>query len=558
MHGAVLIKSNRSDILWLDENLAMNYTVWNDIYGVWPSGPGSAGVFDNLGGTFTSPPAAVAVGENGLEVFGLGMDYALYHKSYDAQADANGQHWSPDWENLGGNLSCTPVVLAPASDRIDVFALGADQGMVHRTRTGTSWSAWQELGGCFTSEPVVLPLGTDAFDIFARGADFLIYQAKLTPAGMSDWEPLGGGLLREPTAASAPAAVRAGDDIYVFVVGIDQAIWFTRFDGTVWKPWSSLGGTFVSQPVATALVPASDVLAGAAARFRIDVFAVQAPDQSVWSNVLTAQGWRGWSPIDALGGQPGPGKLACAPSVITVDRAISVVAPPPAHFQVLEPDLDGTLHLRHFDGTLWTRWDVGPQYRLPSAYVFTIDSFGITDTMAAHNDTDTVTATLSVGAWPAPALSYQAGDVDNGEHQLFTNVQFPLTNVDLCEPALMSWSIVNADNSAVEKVAVTIMVKAAEDMINDGFKALLGPIGSLGGALASAVLDEGLAFAFGGCDGVVAVGSASFATGRLLQQAVILAPSGQLTGSVPYTGSNSNFGCGNSHYTVNWSIQRAG
>ena len=171
MHGAVLIKSNRSDILWLDENLAMNYTVWNDIYGVWPSGPGSTGVFDNLGGTFTSPPAAVAVGENGLEVFGLGTDYALYHKSYDARADANGQHWSPDWEDLGGNLSCTPVILAPAPGRIDVFALGADQGMVHRTRTGTTWSAWQELGGCFASEPVVLPLGTDTFDIFARGAD---------------------------------------------------------------------------------------------------------------------------------------------------------------------------------------------------------------------------------------------------------------------------------------------------------------------------------------------------------------------------------------------------
>jgi len=46
-------------------------------------------------------------------------------------------------------------------------------------------------------------------------------------------------------------------------------------------------------------------------------------------------------------------------------------------------------------------------------------------------------------------------------------------------------------------------------------------------------------------------------TGRLLQQAVIAASSGKLTGSVPYTGANSNFGCGACHYTVSWSIQRA-
>jgi hypothetical protein len=111
----------------------------------------------------------------------------------------------------------------------------------------------------------------------------------------------------------------------------------------------------------------------------------------------------------------------------------------------------------------------------------------------------------------------------------------------------MSWPVINADNSAAAENVATSMTKAAEDMINDGIQARLGPIGSLGGAIAGAALDEGLAFAFGGGDAVVAAGSQPLVTGRLLQQAVIAAPPGKLTGSVPDTGANSNFGCGAFH-----------
>ena len=121
---------------------------------------------------------------------------------------------------------------------------------------------------------MVLPAGPDTFDIFARGPDFLIYHSELTAGGHSDWAALGGGLLREPIAASAPAAVRMNNVLYVFVVAADQAIWFTWFDGKVWKPWSSLGGTFISEPVAFALFPPIDAVLGSS--HRIDVFGVHA------------------------------------------------------------------------------------------------------------------------------------------------------------------------------------------------------------------------------------------------------------------------------------------
>jgi hypothetical protein len=554
MRGVVLVPGARSDVLWLDENLAMNYATFNDL-GVWPEHP-AEGVTPAqfLGGTFASPPAAVALGADRLEVFGLGTDYVLYHKSFNAL----GNQWSASWENLGGDLTSTPVAVSTAADRVDIFALGPDQGMLRRTRTGNVWSAWEELGGCFTSAPVVLPASADTFDIFARGPDFLTYQSKLTAESHSDWAALGGGLLREPIAASAPAAVRVHDELYVFVVAADWAIWFTRFDGTVWKPWSSMGGTFVSEPVAIALFPQIDQT-GTGSR-RIDVFGVHSGDHALLHNWLDqggwhAQGWHGWQadsdgPTDALP----KGRYACAPGISAPDPAPTPVSAPPDHFRVVVPELDGTIHARQFNGTFWTRWDVGPRYRLPSTYLFSLDSVDIHNTMSAHNDTDVAAATLGVGARVPQSSSYHMGDLNSGLQLLWYNLQFGPDTVELCEPVILSWSIVNSGNSLV----ASILTKATEDVVNDALKDVVPVLGSIGGAIASAVLDSGLAFAFGGCDGIVAVGAASYPSGRILQEAVLQSPGRKFTGSTPYTGSNSNFGCGNSHYTVNWSIQLTG
>lgn len=563
MRGVVLVPGDRSDVLWLDRDLAMNHATFKDL-GVWPANPlDPPGVFEHLGGTFAGPPAAVALGADRLEVFGLGSDYALYHKSYNVQADATGNHWSPEWEDLGGDLTSTPAAVSTATNRVDIFALGPDQGMLYRTRTGTAWSAWKELGGCFTSAPVILPVGSDTFDIFARGPDFLVYQSRLTAEGQSDWAALGGGLLREPIAASAPAAVRVHDELYVFVVGADWAMWFTRFDGTVWKPWSSLGGTFVSEPVVIALFPQIDQI-GTGSR-RIDLFGVQSGDHALLHNWLDQggwrdQGWQGWhddsdGPTDALA----KGRYACAPGISAPDPALTPLSAPPEHFQVVVPDLDGTIHLRQFNGTSWTRWDGGPRYRLPSSYLFSLDSVDIHNTMSAVNDTDVAAATLSVGARVPQSSSYYMGDVNSGPGQMYQKLQFGPDTVELCEPAMLSWSIVNSGNSWI----VSILVKATEDFANDWIKKGIGNgdptlLGSIFGAFFSAVLESAFGFAMGGCDGIVAVGAVPYPNGRVLQKAVLQSSGRKLTGSTLYEGKNSKFGCGNSHYTINWSIQLTG
>jgi hypothetical protein len=446
MRDVLLVPSNRLDILCLGEVFDMYYTDWNNIEGVWPTTPGTPGAAESLGGTFASPPAAVAVGSDNLEVFGLGLDYAVYHKSYDAAKLVNGSHWSPAWERLGGNFTCTPVVVSDSDTRIDLFGLDLDHSMVHRTRNGATWTDWEALGGCFASPPVVLSAGGGKFDIFARGADFMVYHLILDPSVPGAWALLGGGLLAEPTAASAPAAVRIRDRLYVFVVGADGAMWRTWFDGKLWKPWTSIGvpfvgGTFVSEPAVTALfskqaslggftgggnalptsIPASPgvaaTISGAAiaAPGRIDVFAAGS-DHTLWHNWLDQTGWQAnWV---SLGGS-----LDCAPSVVAPNNVgLTVFSMPPVHFNMALP-VGREIHLLSFDGTNWTHWDHGPMFKSPSSFHFSITGVEIDHLRSAHTDTDYATASFAVGKWPLQTASWTMGNVGTGGQQL--NFNFP-------------------------------------------------------------------------------------------------------------------------------------
>jgi hypothetical protein len=331
------------------------------------------------------------VGLNRLDVFGLGLDYGVYHKVYDASSNS----WSSDWENLGGNLTSTPVAASTAGNRIDLFGIGLDQGMLHRAWDGSSWTDWEQLGGRFTSLPVILPAGS-GFDIFARGLDFMVYHTSCMPNVAGDWGLLGGPLLGAPAVASAPAAIRTRESMFVFVTGADGAIWYIRFDGKVWKPWTAIGYaqkaipgqqdavSFVSEPVVTA---PSDFTGS---EHLVDVFAVGS-DRALWHGWLDSTGWHGQT--DSGGNETGDwqrveGSFACAPSII---------AGFPSSFRVVEPNTDGKIHLLAYDGTVWHRWDRGPNFRLPSSYTFSVDTVEIRDTRALHEDTDHATATLSVG-----------------------------------------------------------------------------------------------------------------------------------------------------------------
>ncbi|MGH2771263.1 MAG: M43 family zinc metalloprotease, partial [Actinomycetota bacterium] len=60
--------------------------------------------WEPLGGAFTSPPEVTSWGPNRLDIFALGADNQMYHKAWDGA-------WVPsptDWESLGGVFMPSP------------------------------------------------------------------------------------------------------------------------------------------------------------------------------------------------------------------------------------------------------------------------------------------------------------------------------------------------------------------------------------------------------------------------------------------------------------------
>jgi hypothetical protein len=94
---------------------------------------------ESLGGVLSSSPAAVSWGPNRIDVFAQGADGGLLHQYW------NGSTWG--WESLGGGvLSSPPAAVSWGPNRIDVFAQGQDNALVHRYWNGSSWGVWESLG----------------------------------------------------------------------------------------------------------------------------------------------------------------------------------------------------------------------------------------------------------------------------------------------------------------------------------------------------------------------------------------------------------------------------
>ena len=80
---------------------------------------------------------AVSWGPDRIDLFWVGEDRALMHRSLDGSA------WSAD-ESLGGELTGTPAVSSSGADRIDVFAAGRDGRLWHRWWNGSEWVSWRQ------------------------------------------------------------------------------------------------------------------------------------------------------------------------------------------------------------------------------------------------------------------------------------------------------------------------------------------------------------------------------------------------------------------------------
>jgi hypothetical protein len=280
--SVVAWRPNTLDVFGIGLDNALWHTRWNG--SAWEQD------WDPLGGQFISNPVAVPSQER-IDAFGVGPDKAIWHNYTDVSG------WRKSWESLGGLFISKPAAVSWGPDRIDVFGIGLDNALWHNFWNGSSWQGgWNSLGGRFISNPAAVAWGPNRIDVFAVGTDLAIYHyawdgSTWTPASGED---LGGGFDGDP------AVVACGPGrLDVFGRGLNDAVWHRGWNGGWDQNWVQIGAAVGADPVAVSWGPD-----------RIDLF-LRSANLSLLHNSWNGSAWQQW---DNLGGQSPslPAAACCA------------------------------------------------------------------------------------------------------------------------------------------------------------------------------------------------------------------------------------------------------
>jgi len=184
---------DRSIYIASQETSAEHGLVWSDW--VW------------LKGNFASSPKVSAVTmADGMSVLTVrAMDKSFYMKKQSN--DVDGVEWGM-WDPVGGLWSSGPTVLSPNSDTLDLFGLGLDMSVWHKVYSSNSdgemfWSAPECLQGRFSASVSVAKDTSGQMHVFTRGFDQAIWYKSQSPdannvAEWGNWTSLGGAMLHYP------------------------------------------------------------------------------------------------------------------------------------------------------------------------------------------------------------------------------------------------------------------------------------------------------------------------------------------------------------------------
>jgi SpoIID/LytB domain protein len=260
--------------------------------------------WESLGGALASGPGATSWAGGRIDVFAQGAGNSLVHRWFDGQ-------WR-GFETLPGTITAAPAASSQGLNQLDVFVRGTNNGLWHKSFSNGWAPEWTNLGGGLASAPASASWSAGRIDVFVRGTDNALWH-RWYEGGWSGWESLGGGQCSAPTVASwAPGRLD------VFARGTDNALWHRWYAGG-WSGWESLGGTLTSAPATAAW-----------AAGRLDVF-VRGTDNALWQKFYEG----GWSTYERLGG------------TLTSDPSVSSWGP-----QRLD------IFARGSDNALWHAWEL--------------------------------------------------------------------------------------------------------------------------------------------------------------------------------------------------------
>jgi len=231
--------------------------------------------YESQGGLLLAPgsgPAVASQGTNRLDVFARGADSALWWKVWDGSA------WG-SWAKVGGMITSDPAALSWSRDRIDVFAKGPNDHLWQITYSAGIWSAWQDRGGILISAPAACTGGPNSLGVVVRGPGNALFAIVGDGTTWSGWIQLPG------LWNSAPACVVASlGTMDVFVTGFDYKLYHGHWNGSAWSTMESLDGICASGPAVASWGGG-----------RLDVF-VRGPLGNLWQKSYTGS-WSDWTAL---------------------------------------------------------------------------------------------------------------------------------------------------------------------------------------------------------------------------------------------------------------------
>ena len=202
-----------------------------------------------------APRIAAVTQPSANDYFALDGHRTVIHDRWTASAGFSG------WTSLGGTFVSPPVAVAGANGpgTVDVFAEGTNHGYFHSSWDGSTWSSWEALTGIYMGPPAVVSWGPGRIDVFGQGTDRAYYHQAWTgrSTGWTKLEAMGGTFNGPPTAVATSVG-----SIDIFGRGTDNHYYYRSYDGTSFTPptWGTVGpGTFVTDPVVAATATRLDI-----------------------------------------------------------------------------------------------------------------------------------------------------------------------------------------------------------------------------------------------------------------------------------------------------------
>lgn len=174
-HGGVLLhaptgvsfEANRNEVFVVNTAQSVSWRTFDDDsrpVGSWRALPNPGRVIHKV--------AAVSRVEGSIDLFGIGPDNRIYHRTY-THSNERWTNWVRTHET---RVSSAPAVVSVHPLRIDLFVRGQANDVLQTTWVNGKWSGFSSLGGVVTSAPGAVARTRGRIDVFARGTDMKLYQ----------------------------------------------------------------------------------------------------------------------------------------------------------------------------------------------------------------------------------------------------------------------------------------------------------------------------------------------------------------------------------------------